>query len=151
MADHRDRVIMIDHSTARARLAEIVSDGILAGEIPEATVQRAGIDSVPVFPTVIVGQPSWQTAPELTYALGRSTFPIGCVVNRSGVAGDTPSIDTLEGLWPAVAHLLRMTSEQDQTLGGVCSQALITRADFGAFTIQGQTYPAQLITVELYG
>jgi hypothetical protein len=143
---------MIKHGSARAKLAEIIEAGVDDGQVPSATVQRAGIDSLPVFPTVIVGQPSWQAAPpERTYALGQSTFPIGCVVNRSGIGGDAPSIDALEDLWPAVVDLLRTTSEQDQTLGGVCSQALISRADFGAFSIQGQTYPAQLITIELYG
>jgi hypothetical protein len=142
---------MIKHGLARARLAEIIQTAVDDGRVPSATVQRAGIDSLPVFPSVIIGQPSWATAPEITYALSQSTFPIACVVNRSGVGGDTPSIDTLEDLWPAVVELLRTTSELDQTLGGVCSQALIIRADFGAFTIQGQTYPAQLITVELYG
>lgn len=142
---------MIKHGLARARLAEIIQAAIGDGRVPSATVQRAGIDSVPVFPSVIIGQPSWQTQPELTYAIQQSSWPVACVVNRSGVGGDTPSIDALEDLWPAVVELLKTTSELDQTLGGVCSQALITRADFGAFTIQGQTYPAQLITVELYG
>ena len=141
---------MIKLGPARARLAEIIEAGITDGAVPTATVQRAGIDSLAVFPTVIIGQPNWEPQERLTYAIDRSTFPIACVVTR-GVGGDTPAIDELEEIWSAIVQLLKTTSEQDQTLGGVCAQSMIARADFGSFTIQGQTYPAQLISVDLYG
>lgn len=141
---------MIKHGPARARLAEIIADGMDRGVVPQATVQRAGVDALAVFPTVIVGQPAWQPQSQLTYQLDRSTFPIACVVHRAS-SGDSVTIDELEELWPAVVQLLKTASEHDQTLGGVCDQALIARADFGAFTLQGQSYPAQLIFIELYG
>ena len=135
---------MINHTAARDGLAQLLTQGL-----PGVTVQRGGIDAVATFPGVIVGQPAWTKVDNLPYRLDRSTWPIAVVVARN--SQDSVVIDELEQLWPAALDLLRTTSEQDQTLGGICDEAIVTRADFGQFAIQGTNYPAQLIFIELYG
>lgn len=143
---------MINHKAARARLAEILEDGLpqeFAGE--PVAVQRAGIDAVAVFPTVIVSQPSWRWREDLTYQLGQSTFPIATVISRGSGVSDTQLIDQLEGLWPLVIETLRSATETDPTLGGICQESSITRAEFGNFQIQDTRYPAQLSFIDLYG
>lgn len=135
---------MINHAAARVGLAQLLDEAL-----PDATVQRAGVDAVPEFPSVIIGQPAWDVVDQLPYAFQRSTFPVAVVVNRS--SADSVVIDTLESLWPQVVNVLRAAIEADPSLGGICADASVPRAGFGQFSIQGQNYPAQLIFIELNG
>lgn len=136
---------MIDHSAARSGLAQMIT----AAALPEITVQRAGIDAVAVFPSVVIGQPRWRTVDQRPYRFDLTTFPIAVVVARS--SDDSQVIDQLEDLWPRVVEIFRTGIESDPTLGGICGSAEITEASFGRFAIQGTDYPAQLIFIELNG
>lgn len=135
---------MIDHTAARTGLHRI-----LDAALPEVLVQASGLDSLATFPSVIIGQPGWGEADQLPYGIDRTTWPVAVVVARS--SSDTTTIDQLERLWPQVIAELKAAAEADQTLGGICVQSLLTRADFGQFSVQGKDYPAQLVFCELYG
>lgn len=135
---------MINIGEARARLADI-----LTAANPGVTVIRAGIDTIPEFPVIIIGQPDWTEAALTLSRFERSTFPVAVVVRRSG--SDSADVDQLDSLWPAVVETLAAATITDPTLGGVCDASRVTRARFGTFTIQGTSYPAQLITADLFG
>lgn len=136
---------MINPNTARGRLAELIK----ADAPPEVAVQAAGFDAVASFPSVVIGMPNWQPDDNLPYGIQRQTWPVAVVVSRG--SQDSATIGQLDELWPAVLELLRTASEADGTLGGICAQSIVTRADFGQFAIQGTSYPAQLIQIDLYG
>ena len=135
---------MIDIKAARAGLADIVQTAL-----PDLSVQRAGFDAVASFPTIVVGMPTWAPDDKLPYQFQRHTWPIAVVVGRG--SQDSATIDQLDSLWPDVLGVLRTASEQDGTLGGICAESLVLRADFGQFAIQGTSYPAQLVQIDLYG
>lgn len=135
---------MIDHTAARAGLHQILS-----AALPDVRVQASGLDALASFPSVIIGQPAWSPSDQLPYGIDRTTWPVAVVVARS--SSDTTTIDQLERLWPQVLAELKAAAEADQTLGGICVQSLLTRADFGQFSVQGKDYPAQLVFCELYG
>lgn len=130
----------------RDQLAKIIIDGV-----PDTvSVYRSAFDGTPALPAVIVGMPSWEDDISANYCAPHRQFPIACVVARPGTA-DEHTADQLDSLWPAVFDQLRDTSRSDPGLGGICRQSVIGRALFGQFNIQGQLYPAQLITIDLYG
>ena len=136
---------MINNTAARDRLAEIIRTNV-----PDTvSVQRPGFDAVATFPAVIIGMPTWEPDDRLPYGMERHRWPVAVVVARDGQ--DSTTIDQLEELWPAVVDLLRTAAHTDQTLGGVCAEAVVIRADFGQFAVQGSSYPAQLISIDLYG
>lgn len=135
---------MINVPAVRAGLAEL-----LDAQFPEVKVQRAGVNASAVFPTIILGQPSWSPSSAGSFRFDRLTFAIACVVSRAG--SDATTIDNLEELWPAVAGWLDEQTKTNQELGGLCRQSELTRAEFSRFPLQGTDYPAQILYLDLFG
>lgn len=133
---------MINIGAARSRLADLLGD-------LDAEVVRAGIDGIAEFPAVIIGQADWSEADLTMSQFERSTFPVAVVVKRSG--DDTADIDALDNLWPTVLDRLKAAARADPSLGSVCRAAVVTRARFGLYSVQGASYPAQMIFIDLYG
>lgn len=124
---------------------------IIAADLPESiSVHRSAFDGIPALPTVIIGMPSWEDDTTANYCAPHTMWPIAVVVARPG-SDDAGTVEQLDTLWPVVFEAIRDASRADPTLAGVCRQSVTNRAQFGQFAIQGQTYPAQLITVDLYG
>lgn len=136
---------MIDHSAARAKIAELVEDTVPAG----TTVYRSGLVPLADFPAVVIGMPSWSVDPS-SICTDRSTFPVAVILERPGFQ-DPATVDELETLWQSITEALREASRQDQTLGGVCAASAVQHAEFGQFNVQGQDFPAQVIFVDLFG
>lgn len=110
------------------------------GGDPDVAAYPRAVDSVASFPAVVIGQPSWQPGP--TFCLDRWEFPVAVIVSRPGIS-DEDTVAQLDGLWPQVLDRLKTT---DLPLEGS-----VDRAQFGLFRIQGQDYPAQVITVTVTG
>lgn len=136
----------MDIANVRDALVAIITDAVPA----TVAVHRSAFDGAATFPTVVIGMPSWEDDTTVNYCAPHSMWPVAVVVNRPGMA-DAETVSQLDDLWPVVFTALRDTSRADPTLSGVCKQSVITRAQFGQFSIQGQLYPAQLITIDLYG
>lgn len=136
---------MVELAAVRDQLVKIIET-----VVPTVTVYRSAFDGAAVFPSVIVGMPSWEDDTTANYCAPHTLWPVAVVVARPGT-NDQGTVDQLDALWPAVFHGLRDASHTDSTLSGICLQSVVNRAQFGQFAIQGQTYPAQLITVDLYG
>lgn len=134
---------MLDVEAARTGLAAILEELAPAG----AKVLPAGIEALAVFPAVIVGMPIW-SGDGPNYQFTTWTWPIAVVVNRTG--SDKQTIGLLDKTWPVILAGLRAVSGQDGSLGGICVEAVVTRAQFGTYQIQGVTYPAQVIFLDLY-
>lgn len=137
---------MINIPQARNGLAAVLEEIAPAG----TTVEPEAPDGVPAFPLALVGMPAWN-ADGPTYGFTTWTFPIAVLVDRAAGGGDRASIEALDATWPAVLAGLRSHAEDDQTLGGICIEAVVSRAQFGLYTLAGIDYPAQLIFVDLYG
>lgn len=138
---------MIDHSAARAKLAEIVD---VTATLPDLTVPvyQSAIDVVAAPPLIAIGLPRW--TPNIRTCMDRSQIPIAVVVP---LAGDAPSQlqDRLEQIWQQVVVQLTAAFDADQLLGGLCGYCEIDRSEPGRFRIQNQEYPAQLIFTNLDG
>lgn len=137
---------MIDIPTVRNGLQAIITAVVPADVI----VYRSAFDGSPTFPSVVVGMPSWEDDTTANYCHPHMLWPIAVVVNRPG-SNDAGTVDQLDRLWPVVFNQLRDLSAQDPSLQGICRQSVIGRAQFGQFAVQGQSYPAQLLTADLYG
>lgn len=137
---------MINVPAARQALADILRDVVPAG----CAVEAEAPDGVGSFPLALVGMPSWN-ADGPSYSFSTWTFPVAVIVNRSAGGGSRGSIEQLDQTWPAVLAGLRARSEDDPGLGGVCAQSVVTRSQFGLYTIGGQDFPAQMIFIDLYG
>lgn len=137
---------MINITAQRDQLAKIITAGV-----PDTiTVHRSAFDGTATFPLVVVGMPSWEDDTAANYCHPHIMWPVAVAVSRPG-SEDAKTVDQLDQLWPAVHDVLREASATDPTLAGICRQSVIGRAQFGQFAVQGQSYPAQLITVDLYG
>lgn len=137
----------MDIAKTRDRLVDIIRPAV-----PDSVqVHRSAFDGVAVFPAVVIGMPGWEDDTSANYCFPKWSWPVAVCVARPGTS-DEVTVSELDDLWPAVFGALRDAARNDQTLGGVCSQAVAERAMFGQFAIQSQgTYPAQMITLELYG
>lgn len=126
---------MIDVGATRDLLAATA-----AGADESLTGIARAVNGLAVFPAVVIGQPSWQPGP--TFCLDRYSFPVAVIVARPGISDDA-TIAQLDELWPQVLDQLRTA---DLPLEGS-----VDRAEFGLFQIEGQQYPAQVITVTVTG
>lgn len=98
---------------------------------------------------LIVGMPSWRE-PIDSICLDRWEWPVLVVVGRPGT-NDTATAERLQALWPQVVAALQLAIQADQSLGGICAAANVTKAEFGTVDIQGKQLPCQTITLQLYG
>jgi hypothetical protein len=135
-----------DIGAARDQLVKIIEVAVPA----TVTVHRSAFDGTTGMPMVIVGMPSWVDDTTVNYCAPHTEWPIAVCVARPG-NNDAGTADQLDTLWPQVFTALRDASRADPTLAGICRQSVINRAQFGQFMIQGQPYPAQMITIDLYG
>lgn len=135
---------MIDHTAARAKLAEICRAAV--GDA--AQVYESAIDAVAAPPLIAIGLPRF--TPNVGPCMDRSQIPVAVVVKTPG--GDASyQQDELERLWQLVTAGLTAAFEADQNLGGLCHWSEIDRAQPGPFRIQGQEYPAQVIFINIDG
>lgn len=123
----------------RAILADAIQDTIRAGGDDHTTVYPTSVDALAGFPAVVLGMPSWRPGPAGCVSLWE--FPVAVIVARPGLA-DSATVDELDELWPVVLNaLLSLVDRQEITD--------VTRAEFGLFNVQGQDYPAQVLTCSL--
>lgn len=112
-------------------------------------VYRRAVDGAFQAPAVVIGQPTveeWMAQP---CGISRWSWPVHVVTDRPG--GDEEATQTqLETSWTQVAGVLEQLLDANPYLGGA-QQAWLTRADFGSLLVQGQSYPAYEITIELLG
>ena len=121
----------------------------LAGRIAtdDVTVYPAGVSDGPfTAPALIIGQP------EVTFAaqpcLDRYSLPVAVVVAR-GVS-DRETQARLEQVWTDTAELARMLFASDAQLGGLVAAVRLVDARFGLFGVQGQEFPAQHLSIEIF-
>ena len=133
----------IDMGAVRQALAELLQDALP----DEVQVYPRGVDGVFVSPAVVLGQPSVEF--EVQPCVDRWTLPVAVAVERSG--GDEEATQRLlEDTWPLAASAVAAWVDEGAWPAGV-QHAAMTRADFGSLSVQGQGYPAQEITIEIYG
>lgn len=121
----------------------------LLEEVPDVTVYAAAPHGTLPAQFVIVGMPTWRPPTEAV-CMDSVEWGVMVCVARSGT-NDTFTALALEGLWPLVLAALDEAVEADATLGGLCSHSSLKDAEFAPVTIQGQEYPAQIITLTLQG
>lgn len=125
-------------------LRDYLADRIATDDV---TVYPAGVSDGPfVLPALIIGQP------EVTFAvqpcLDRYSLPVAVVVAR-GVS-DRETQARLESVWTDTAELARLLFDSDAQLGGLVAAVRLVDARFGLFGIQGQEYPAQHLSIEIF-
>lgn len=135
---------MLNVPQVREQLATVLG-GLVPPDVP---VIRSAFDSVPRFPAVVLGMPWWDEGRDTTFCLPVLTWPIACVVARSG-SNDTATVDQLDGLWPGLVEQLRRLGPA--VLAGLAAQVIVGPARFGQFSVQGSDYPAQLLSIEIFG
>lgn len=135
---------MIDMVAARNEIAA----RCLAALGDQVTIYPAGITGQASLPAVALGMPRWES--NVQPCMDLYTWPLAVVVARPG-SNDPYVITTLDQLWTDLAGALMTDIENDQTLGGICKAAEVTRADAGYLTVQGVDQPAQTIMLETYG
>lgn len=133
----------IDMAAVRASLAEAITDAVL----DDVTVYPRGVDGTFTAPAVVIGQPSIEF--EVQPCIDRWTVPVAVAVDRTGI-DETATQQQLENTWPAVASALAVWVDAGEWPAGV-THAAMTRADFGQLLVQGQSFPAQEIQLEIYG
>lgn len=135
---------MIDLAELRAKLATELDT-----RIPDSAgvkVYPRGVDGVFTSPAVVFGQPTVEFNVQ-PCSIHRYELPVAVVVERQGL-DETTTQHELEDAWMVVAGAIEDTIAAG-TLPGAAHK--LTRADFGSFQIQGQGYPAQVLTIELFG
>lgn len=133
----------IDMAAVRASLAEAITAAV-PGDV---TVYPRGVDGTFTAPAVVIGQPSIEF--EVQPCIDRWTLPVAVAVDRTGI-DETATQQQLEDAWPAVASALAVWVDTGEWPAGV-THAAMTRADFGQLMVQGQSFPAQEIQLEIYG
>lgn len=131
---------MIDLDAARDAIRADVAD-------VDATFYPAAVSELFAVPAVIVGIPEVEFDVEACTDLVR--LPVGVVVARDGT-NDAASQTSVEALMRAVSDRLR-ASVQSGRLYDLCSVASLARADFELIGVQGATYPAFTLQLDLYG
>lgn len=127
--------------------------GLLASELDSRTtdlgVHPRGIDGVFQPPAAVLGQPDVEYGVQ-PCGICRYELPVAVVVGRPGF-DDTATLAELERHWQAVVAALQgLIGEGVLDVLGVVD-ATVTRSDAGSFLVQGQSYPAYAITVEIVG
>lgn len=136
---------MINIPDARAQLAKIIGDAVGS----QVQVYPSGTSGTVTFPAVVLGMP--YGIPPANWCNPGITWPVGVVVSRPGT-NDADPIDQLDRLWPLVFTTLRDLTARDSSLGGICNQSSVQdTTQMSQFDVQGQSYPAQLISLDLYG
>jgi hypothetical protein len=121
-------------SALRAILAEAIKSVV----DDRTTVYRTSVEGLAGFPAIVLGMPSWKPAP---IACGSTwDFPVAVIVARPGTS-DSATVSELDELWPTVLDALL-----DLRGRGLDD---VTAATFGMFNVQGQDYPAQVLTCSL--
>ena len=121
-----------------AALRAILAGAIRSGVDDRTTVYETSVDGLAGFPAIVLGMPSWRP---LTGCLSVWEFPVAVIVARPGTA-DSATVGELDELWPTVLDaLIELRDRQEITD--------ITKAEFGLFNVQGQDYPAQVLTCSL--
>ncbi len=115
-----------------------LADAISAVTDDRTTVYPTAVENLAGFPAVVLGMPSWRPGP--TGCLSSWEFPVAVIVARDGISEEA-SVQALDDLWPTVLDALL-----DLRGRGIDD---VTKAEFGMFTVQGQTYPAQVLTCTL--
>lgn len=136
---------MTTPATIRAAVADLVENAIPPAR---AAVHRYPPGGVTQFPAVIVGQAAWE--PGVNGCLNLWTVSVSVVVAQPGL-DDEATIAQLEDVWPDVYTTLDEAIDADQSLGGVCAVAQLTRARPGLLEIAGVRYPATAIEIQLHG
>ncbi|MGC4106050.1 MAG: hypothetical protein QM753_06805 [Thermomicrobiales bacterium] len=127
--------------------------GLLAAELDGRTiglgVHARGIDGAFQPPVAVLGQPDVEFDVEPCH-VHRYTLPVAVAVGRPGF-DEAGTQAELEGRWLEVAGALQAVVDEGvlDALGVV--DVTLTRSDAGSFTVQGQSYPAYSITIEIVG
>lgn len=127
--------------------------GLLASELKTRTtglgVHPRGIDGAFQPPVVVLGQPDVEFDVQPCH-IHRYGMPVAVAVGRPGF-DEIATQAELEGRWLEVAVALQELVDEGvlDALGVV--DATVTRSDSGSFTVQGQSYPAYSITIEIVG
>ncbi|MFT4295639.1 MAG: hypothetical protein QM582_09535 [Micropruina sp.] len=133
----------LDIAAVRDALAELFTD-TLPGDV---TVYARGVDGTFNSPAVVIGQPGVEF--EVGPCMDRWTLGVAVAVERSGI-DETATQQLLEDTWPMVVSALNAWIDEGDWPAGVARVAM-PRADFGTLTVAGLGYPAQEITIEIYG
>lgn len=120
----------------REMLATAVTETLIDYD-GRVTVYPSAIDGLAGLPGIVIGMPSWRP---LNGCLAVWEFPVAVIVARPGTA-DAASAAELDELWPTV--LSGLLDLRGRGLDDV------TKAEFGLFNVQGQDYPAQVLTCTL--
>lgn len=140
----------IDYPTVRTLLANLIEEQLQQADV-EARVYPEPPETDPGAVAVIVGQPNvnrFDSQP----CIDAVDWPVGCVVAVGPAGNYRMAQQRLEALWPAVAEALRTITDQGQLTGvGNVVAVELARAEFGDFSISGQTHPAQVIHVIIHG
>lgn len=134
---------MINLVQARARIAELITTQL--GD--RVTVYPAALDATANLPCVALGVPDF--TPDAQPCVDLITIPVAVVVPLlSGAA--MANQDQLEALWSELVEGLREDIRTQPGLG-IARNAVIRRAQYGGFAIQGQEYPAMVTYLDLFG
>ena len=99
------------------------------------------------LPCVVVGMPRWRAWAES----GMDVYEVPIVVCVAMNGGDPAvSVQELDDLWPLVVVALQQVAAMDQTLGGICADAVVDSATYGSVRIGAQDYPSYHINLKLY-
>ncbi|MDO5534371.1 MAG: hypothetical protein Q4F65_06950 [Propionibacteriaceae bacterium] len=106
-----------------------------------------GVDGSFAPPVLVIGQPdvefrAWGCEDLVTIGLA--------VVVRHHPDGPAATQRALEELWPQVAAQVKSLCHEDPSLGGLVTLAELKTAEFGDFTVQGQSFPAQQIALNVF-
>lgn len=141
---------MIDFAVTRARLREVLSTVTVTypgtDEPRPIEVYEWAVDGPIALPAIFIGLPEVEF--RVQPCIDKVELPIAVAVGRSG-ADDKAMHQELEQLWPRVAEVLDAAVPAEFL--DIGTNAEMTRAQFVPIGIQGQTYPAQEITLEIYG
>ena len=131
-----------------AQVRQALADG-LADELAGVAVAVLPYGVTGPFqpPCVVLGQPDTEFGDFL--CVDKNTLGLAVVV-RDHPQGPAATQQELEGLWPQVAAAVKRLLQADNTLGGLVVDARLMSAEFGDLVVQGQPFPAQQLTLEIY-
>lgn len=130
---------MIDLTATRALIVSLLSDtGI-------HVYTRAVTDTF-VTPCVIIGIPEVEF--DVQPCVDTTHLPIGVVVGRDGI-DDAATQDQLEVVWRKVVDRL-LTATRTGGFDPVAHGADLKRSEYESVGVQGATYPAMTLTLDLH-
>ena len=98
-------------------------------------------------PCAVLGQPDVDY--DVQPCVAKVTIGLAVVVRHHPQGPEATQRD-LETLWPQVAAAVRDLEHTDPTLGGQINDFHLTRAEFGSFDAQGNSFPAQNLVLEIH-